>query len=122
MSADLNATLTIAAVLWAIELGMIAILKCSTSQLKKTFDRELNGRILDKLSAVEQEAAFSCASEKHFKTVYRKLELFVIAYHLPALASWVSLTRKTTTPGVIYFGITFLFWFAVSMLVRAFLK
>src|ERR1041385_701901 len=100
---DFQTALMILAVLCVVELCMIAIVRRSTSQMKRTLDRILAGQSLDQLEPEQREAMFSKAAQEFSQTIYRKLELLVIGYHLPALASWVAITRKRTTSPTYYF-------------------
>ena len=99
----------------AIEIICMLVLRWTASRQGRILQRHLAGRAMESLNESEREEVLSSVRAEFDPTVHRKMELLVITYHLPALASWGIVTRQSTTPPLYYFAVTMAFWLAVSV-------
>ena len=105
--------LSLIAVLVGIEIISIVIFKRTRSRHRQILNRYLGDQLLDSLSESERERVLRAAAAEYNRTIHRKIDLLIIAFHLPALASWDGITRQSRTPPLYYFLVTMGFWFAL---------
>jgi hypothetical protein len=116
---NVKTTLTVLAILATIEIALVLVLLVTTAQRRKILEANLRGQPLETLNPTQREAVLS-QSDSEFsknKTLYRVVEMLVVMYHMPALASWTIFTRKPATPPPYYYGVTIVFWFLVVITV-----
>jgi hypothetical protein len=101
------------AILVSIEIVSMVIGKCAYRRHRQILNGYLAGRTIEGLDEQERERVFQAANADYKQTINRKIDLFVFAFHLPALASWGTITRQSTTPPVYYFLVTIGFWFVL---------
>ena len=119
---NLKTTLTILAVLASIEIALTLVILVTTAQRRKILDTNLQGQSLETLDPVQREAVLA-KSDSEFsknKPLFRVVEMVVVMYHMPALASWTIVTKKPATPPPYYYGVTIVFWFLVALAIRKF--
>jgi hypothetical protein len=97
-----------------LELLCTLLVTWTFSRHRAILRRHLGHRVLEDLDAAENETIRRAVATEYERTLYRKVDLLVIAFHLPALASWVAATRQRTTPRVYYHLVTVAFWLVLS--------
>jgi hypothetical protein len=102
---------SILVVLCAVEILMVALTKWTSAKQRRILERKLQGKALDTLASEDREQVIAETFQEFSQTFYRKLELIVTTYHIPALASWVVLTGKRRATPWYYFGVSVAFWF-----------
>ena len=101
--------------LLAIEIVSTFVVMWTASRHGLIFRRHLAGRAMESLDESEREDVLSKVAAEYDLTLYRKIELIVIAFHIPALASWGIATGQSVTPPLYYYAATMAFWLAVSL-------
>lgn len=110
-------------VLLVIEVFSVFIVRWTASRQGRILQRHLGGRTMEILDESEREQVLSSVAAEYDRTVHRKIELLVIAFHIPALATSGLVTRQSTTPPLYYHGVTIAFWLALSVgLIKVFAK
>jgi hypothetical protein len=99
--------------LFAIEIISILVVRWTASRQRRLLQRQLAGRTMESLDEPQREKVLSTVAGEYDQTIYRKSELLVIAFHIPALASWGIATRQSTTPPLYYHAATMAFWLAL---------
>jgi hypothetical protein len=89
------------------------VLMWTVSRRRQILQRLLAGCPLESLDEVDCEQVLRSVAAEYDGSVYRKIDLVVIAFHLPALASWGIATGRAKTPPIYYYTCTVLFWFGV---------
>jgi hypothetical protein len=82
-------------------------------QRRRIQQRHLAGRSMESLDDSQRQEMARNAGAEYDRTIQRKVDLLVIAYHLPALASWGAITRRSSISPLYYYGVNMLFWFVV---------
>jgi hypothetical protein len=100
-----------------LELLTAGVLRWSRAQLQKSLGRQV-GQPMETLSPNQLNAAISETANAFSQTIWAKIELIIMAYHLPACLA-MALVRKTRRGSSLafYFGFTVMFWFIVVSVV-----
>lgn len=96
-----------------IELVSLALLMRTRSKFMAVLRDYLKGNPFDSLEKDQQEQVLAAAHLKHDRSIYRKIELFIIVYHFPALTTWQIIARKPSASPVYYYLVTMAFWFGI---------
>ena len=105
--------LRLTTVLVAIEIISILISMWTRSRHRQILHRHLGNQLLDSLGEPQRQQVLRAAATEYNRTLHRKIDLLILTFHLPALASWGGITRQSRTPPLYYFLVTMGFWFAL---------
>ena len=95
------------------ELVTILLFRASRAQIRKITDSVLDGRDLDSLDELTRKEIEDEVYARHYRTIYRKLELACICFQLPGLASWGIITGKNESHPLYCMTVSFLFWISI---------
>lgn len=99
----------------AIEVVTTLIAKWTSSHGRDDLQRRLGGRPLESLSEAEQESILEAVHADYNQTPYRKIDIAIFAYHMPALASWGIFTGRSAVSLFYYYPVTITFWFVIGL-------
>ena len=105
--------LSLIIILVGIEIVCLLIMRWHGLHQRRIIQRHIGGQPIDSLDEPRRTQVLKAAHAEYSRTIHRKIDLLIIAFHLPALASWGSITRQSRTPPLYYFLVTMGFWFAL---------